>query len=79
MAMDHRAEIAIEGDGEMPIDDGDDIEVAARAKGVEQLTGRSRVPERQAFHRGIDRIVDEGRLGSSDRCLSAMKPMICDL
>jgi hypothetical protein len=30
---------SIEGDGEMAIDDGKVIEIAARAKAVEQLTG----------------------------------------
>jgi hypothetical protein len=63
----------------MPIDDGEVIEVAARVNAVEQLTGRPRLPEPEVLHRGIARIPDEGRLGSSDRCLSAMKPIICDL
>jgi hypothetical protein len=86
--MFHRLQVAIvargcgksiDGDGEMPIDDGEVIEVAGRIKAVEQLTGRSKVPQLEVLHRGIAQIPDEGRLGSSDRCLSAMKSIICDM
>jgi hypothetical protein len=60
---------SIEGGGEMVINDGEVIKVAARVKGVEQLTGRSRLPEPEVLHRDIDRIPDEGTVGYSDRRL----------
>jgi hypothetical protein len=60
---------SMEGDGEMAIDDGEVTEVAARVKVVEQLTRRSRVPEREVLHRGIAPIPDEGAVGCSDRRL----------
>jgi hypothetical protein len=70
---------SIKGDGKMAIDDRAVIEVAARVKAVEQLTGRSSVPEPEVLHRSIARIPEEGTVGYSDRRLSAMKPRICDL
>jgi hypothetical protein len=36
---------------------------------VEQLTGRSIVPQPEVFHRGIAPIPDEGAVGCSDRRL----------
>jgi hypothetical protein len=75
------AKMAIQGDGEMPVDDGEVIEVAARrnVNAVEWLTRRSSAPEPEVIHRGIARMPNDGMLRSSDRCLSAMKPIICDM
>jgi hypothetical protein len=69
-------ETAIEDDEETAIDAGDAIDVAAR---VEQLTGRSRLPEPEVLRRGLARIPDEGTVGHSDRHLSAMKTIRCRL
>jgi hypothetical protein len=71
--------MAIEGDVEMVIDDGDVIEVAARVKAVEQLVMRSRVPEPEVPHRGIESIPDEGAVGCSDPRLWVRELIICDL
>jgi hypothetical protein len=54
--------MAIEGDMEKVIHDGDVVEVAARVKAVEQLTMRSRAPQPEVLHRGIEPIPDEGGL-----------------
>jgi hypothetical protein len=63
----------------MVIDDREVIEVAARVKAVEQLTGRSRVPELEVLHRGIAPIPDEGAVGCSDRHLWVREPIMCGL
>jgi hypothetical protein len=49
------------------------IEVALRVKVLQQLTGQSRVPEREVPHRGIARIPDEAMVGNFDRGLSPVE------